>query len=139
MTKRELIERIKDFPDDAEVGLSLVKADGRSVYPDVSVERGLDQVPTAVHARKLDHDLQLLSRQLTEHQLALNLSRRELDALGKQVEDLQDRSERRQRLLGEAYPVLQAAIADGWDTDEFASNGYTLAVFQADIDRLLTE
>jgi DNA repair exonuclease SbcCD ATPase subunit len=106
---------------------------------DVAVERGLDQVPTVVHDRKLDNDLALQSRQLTEHQLSLNLSRRELETLRTQVDDLQDRSERRQRLLAEAYPVLQAAMADGRDSVEFAGNGYTLAEFQADIDRLLTE
>lgn len=48
---------------------------------DVAVGNVVDQVPDEVRDRRLDHDMQLQRRQLTDHQVALNLSRRELDTL----------------------------------------------------------
>ena len=105
----------------------------------VAVDGVVEQVPTEVKDRKLDNDMQLQRRQLTDHQVALNLSRRELDVLAEQVKQLEDKAARRQRLLQEAYPVLQQATAENRTTVEFAGAQHTLVEFQQNLDALLAE
>ncbi len=106
---------------------------------DVTVDGMVDTVPTEVRDRALDHDLRRQQSRVTEHQIALNLSRREVETLEQQVAELEQRGARRQRLLAEAYPVLEQATEEGLATVSFAGAEHTLASFQADIDRLLTE
>jgi len=106
---------------------------------DVAVKGAMGQVPTEVHDQKLDNDVELQRRQITDHQVALNLSQRELETLASQVQDLDERAARRRRLLGEAYPVLQAAMADSHSSVQFAGAEHTLAAFQANLDQLLAE
>ncbi|MBK8100892.1 MAG: hypothetical protein IPK26_27715 [Planctomycetes bacterium] len=106
---------------------------------DVAVDSAIDQIPTEVRDRKLDHDVQQQRQQLTDHQVALNLSRRELDSLAEQVQQLEERKGRRQRLLAEAYPVLQQATVENRAEVEFAGSKHALADFQRNLDALLTE
>ncbi len=106
---------------------------------DAAVDGVVDGVPDAIVDRKLDSDVQLQRRQLTDHQVALNLSRREVDTLTEQVKELEERGARRKRLLSEAYPVLQQATVDGWTEVEFAGGKHTLAQFQGNLDQLLAE
>jgi phage shock protein A len=103
----------------------------------VTVDKTLEQVPVEVRDQKLDNDVELQRRALTDHQVALNLSRRELDNLSAQIAELEGSLGRRERLLSEAYPVLQKAMADSLSEVQFAGNTRSLAEFQRDIDQLL--
>jgi septal ring factor EnvC (AmiA/AmiB activator) len=103
----------------------------------VAVDRALAEVPTEVRDQKLDNDVEQQRHQLIDHQVALNLSRREVQKLETQIAELTQNSARRQRLLSEAYPVLQAAMADGQTQVQFAGASRSLADFQSEIDQLL--
>ncbi|QDU69309.1 hypothetical protein [Engelhardtia mirabilis] len=105
----------------------------------LSVNGAIEQVPIEVRDRKLDHDVENQRRQLTDHQVALNLSRRELGLLEVQVLELEERGTRRQRLLAEAYPVLESAMAEERTDIEFAGSKYSLEGFQTHLDELLAE
>jgi DNA repair exonuclease SbcCD ATPase subunit len=106
---------------------------------DVVVDGAMGGVPTVVVDGRLDNDIQLQRRRLTDHEVDLNVARHELALLNDAVDELAQRAERRQRLLAEAYPVLQAAMAAESTEVEFAGATHTLADFQADIDQLLAE
>ena len=110
-----------------------------SAGADVAVDSAIDQIPTEIRDRKLDHDVQQQRQQLTDHQVALNLSRRELDTLAEQVRVLEERKGRRQRLLAEAYPLLQQATIEHRAEVQFAGNKHTLAEFQRNLDALLVD
>lgn len=110
-----------------------------SASADVAVDGALHQIPVEIRDRKLDHDVSHQRQQLTDHQVALNLSRRELDNLAEQVQQLQERSGRRQRLLAEAYPVLQQAMVEERTQVEFAGSVHTLGDFKKHLDALLAE
>lgn len=58
---------------------------------------------------RLDHNLELQRRRLTDQKVSLQRSHRELGELSNQVQELEKRAARRQRLLAEALPVLEQA------------------------------
>jgi chromosome segregation ATPase len=103
----------------------------------VGVERAIEQVPVEIRDQKLDNDMEFQRRALTDHQVALNLAQRELQSLTGIIADLEGNLARRERLLAEAYPVLQKAMADGLTEVQFAGSARTLEEFQRDIDQLL--
>lgn len=105
----------------------------------VTVDGMVDQVPVVVRDRKLDHDVELQRRQVLDRQVQLNLSRRQLETLGSEVETLEERAARRGRLLAEAHPILEDALANGRRSVQFAGAEHELDRFQADLDALLAE
>ncbi|MBL8897472.1 MAG: hypothetical protein JNM84_07590 [Planctomycetes bacterium] len=102
-------------------------------------DRSLEQVPTEVRDKKLDHDLELQRRRLTDQKVSLQLSRREIGELSTQVDELEERAARRKRLLGEALPVLEQATQQSLAVVSFAGSEHELAEFQRQIDVLLAE
>jgi len=67
----------------------------------------------------------------------LTLSRNHLDQLRTDVQNLSTSIERRQRLLAEAYPILDAAAKEQKNTVRFASQELSIREFQTQIDDLL--
>lgn len=105
---------------------------------DVTVDRATDQLPKEVHDRKLDHDLAQVRQDVIDRQVQLSLSKNQLDQLRADVHDLTASTERRQRLLADAYPVLEVAVKENKEKVRFASQDFSLADFQREIDDLLS-
>jgi hypothetical protein len=105
---------------------------------DVTVDGMTDQLPKEVHDRKLDHDLAQVRQQVIDRQVQLSLSKNQLDQLREDVRNLTASTERRQRLLAEAYPILETAVKENQEQVRFASQDYSLADFQREIDNLLS-
>lgn len=106
---------------------------------DRTVDSLTEQLPQEVRDRKMEHDLQSARQELIDRQVALNLSRTQIDQLRHDVEQLQASVTRRQRLLAEAYPVLKKAI-DGKKTEvQFASTHFAMPDFQREIDDLMSQ
>lgn len=106
---------------------------------DVAMDEAVKRVPEEVRDRQLDHDLELRRRQAIDHQVQLQLSRRQIEALEAEVALLDERSERRRRLLAEAHPVLAEAASSGRARVQFAGAEHALEQFQTDLDALLAE
>ncbi len=106
---------------------------------DVTVDSLVDGAPTPVTDRMLDHDVRQQRSRVTEHQVALELSRRQIEGLGRQIAELEARGKRRRRLLAEAYPVLRQATDKGLEQVQFAGSKHTLSAFQSQLDALLAE
>ena len=105
---------------------------------DVTVDGVTDQLPKEVHDRKLDHDLAQVRQEVIDRQVQLSLSKNQLDQLRTDVRDLRASTERRQRLLAEAYPVLEVSLKENKDKVRFSSQDYSLADFQRELDDLLS-
>jgi len=106
---------------------------------DQTVDALTEQLPAEVRDRKMDHDLELARQELIDRQVALNLSRGQIDQLRSDVEQLKASVARRQRLLAEAYPVLKDAV-DGQKTEmQFASTSFAMPDFQREVDDLMSQ
>ena len=66
----------------------------------------------------------------------MNLSSRKIEELSSEVAKLEGSTERRQRLLSEAYPILKAAIDDRKSSLMRANQEFALPAFQKEIDDL---
>ncbi len=105
---------------------------------DQTVDGLTEQIPNAVHDRKMEHEITTARQELIDRQVQLNLSRGQIDELRKDIEQLEASVSRRQRLLAEAYPVLKEAIDQCKPAVRFASNDFSMADFQREIDDLMT-
>jgi chromosome segregation ATPase len=105
---------------------------------DQTVDGLTEQIPDAVHDRKMEHEIMTARQELIDRQVQLNLSRGQIDELRNDIEQLEASVSRRQRLLAEAYPVLKEAIDQGKATVRFASNDFSMRDFQREIDDLMT-
>ena len=105
---------------------------------DKTVDDLTDQLPKEIHDRKLDQDLAQVRQEVIDRQVQLSLSKNQLDQLRKDVSNLAASTERRQRLLAEAYPILESAVKESKDKVRFASQDFLLADFQKEIDELLS-
>lgn len=106
---------------------------------DTSLDGILGQVPVEVRDKQLDHDLDRQRQSVIDREVQMNLSQRQVEKLAEDVAALAARVERRQRLLVDAYPVLQQATTDGLASVRFASVERSLADFQREVDGLLAE
>lgn len=104
---------------------------------DQAVEEVTESLPEEIHDKKLSQELSQVKAELIDRQVAMNLSKRQRDELRRQIATLTGNTERRQRLLAEAYPVLKAAIDGQQATVKWANQDFTLADFQKEIDELL--
>ncbi|MDA1166406.1 MAG: hypothetical protein O3B13_25200 [Planctomycetota bacterium] len=105
---------------------------------DVTVDGATESLPPEVHDRKLDHELKQVRQEMIDRQVQMNLSQRQVAALETEVAGLEASTQRRERLLAEAYPVLKSATDGGIKLVSFASSEYPLAEFQKQIDDLLS-
>jgi chromosome segregation ATPase len=106
---------------------------------DTTVEGLTDQVPKEIRDRKMENDLRQARQQLIDRQVALNVSRSQIDTLRADVQRLEASVARRERLLVEAYPVWKQAVDEEKSTVFFASTDFSVPDFQAEIDKLMTE
>jgi peptidoglycan hydrolase CwlO-like protein len=104
---------------------------------DTTVDNLSQQIPDAIHDRKLQNELQAARQQLIDRQVELSLSRSQVEQLRKDLSDLDASVARRRRLLAEAYPVMQAAVARDLAAVRFASTDFSLPQFQQEVDGLM--
>jgi len=105
---------------------------------DTTVDNLTQQIPDAIHDRKLENELQVARQQLIDRQVELSLSGSQVEQLRKDVAELDASVARRQRLLAEAYPVLKTAVARSQAAVRFASTDFSIADFQKEVDDLMT-
>ena len=96
-----------------------------------------ESLPEEVHDRKMTQEMKQVRLDLIDRQVQMNLSTRKIEELTSDVAKLAGSTERRQRLLGEAYPILKAAIDNQQPTVKWANQEFSLAQFQKEIDDLL--
>lgn len=106
---------------------------------DITVEGAANQLPVEVHDKKLDNELAQTQQELIDRQVQLTLSRHRLEDLNTEISKIRGSIEQRQRLLAEAYPVLESAVKENRAQIRFANREYSLAKFQSQIDDLLVQ
>ena len=98
-----------------------------------------DQIPNEIHDRKLDNDLAQVRQEVIDRQVQLNLSKSSVASLKEQVLQLEGRTSRRERILAEAFPILESATNDNKAKVSFAGQEFAIDEFKKEIDNLLTE
>ena len=110
-------------------------------FVQASADRAADGVseslPEDVHDRKIDQEMKQVRLDLIDRQVQMNLSSRKIEELTAEVTKLTGSTERRQRLLAEAYPILKAAIDSQQASLKWANHEFSLPAFQKEIDDLL--
>lgn len=107
---------------------------------DVAAEGVTESLPEEIHDKKIDQEMKQVRLDLIDRQVQMNLSGRKIEELKTEVAQLAQlggSTERRQRLLGEAYPILKSAIDNRQSTVKWANQEFALADFQKEIDDLL--
>jgi hypothetical protein len=98
------------------------------------VEKAL---PDEVHDRKLAHDLTTVRKNVIDRQVQLSQSKTQIAQLRDDVAKLETSAATRQRLLAEAYPILEQAERETLVNVRFANADYALADFQRQLDDLM--
>lgn len=106
---------------------------------DQTVDNLTQQLPTEVHDRKMQNQLQVARQELIDRQVALTLSRNQVEQLQQETAKLETSIAGREQLLAQAYPVLKRAIDRQEDKIRFASTDFTMPDFQKEIDALITQ
>jgi len=104
---------------------------------DLAVEEFENEVPREVHDRKTQQELADLRQDLVDRQVKLHQSKSQITQLQTDVTLLTESLDRRQRLLSEAYSILEEATTRHAATVLFANQQFALAEFQAELDSLL--
>lgn len=98
-----------------------------------------DQIPQEIHDRKLDNDLAQVRQEVIDRQVQLNLSKSSIATLSHDVQQLEARTERRDRILAEAFPILESAMQENETKVLFTGQEFSIEAFKQQIDELLTE
>jgi chromosome segregation ATPase len=124
------------FVADRRVGdlLRLVRASA-----DLTVDGLEAEIPQEVHDRRRQHELATLRQDLLDRQVQLTRSKSRVAEIQKEIDRLVAGVERRQRLLGEATPVLEQATEQHLESVIFAQQPLSLAAFQQELDQLLAQ
>lgn len=104
---------------------------------DTAAEGVTESLPEDVHDRKIEQEMKQVRMDLIDRQVQMNLSARKIEELSEEVARLEGSTERRQRLLADAYPVLKSATDNQQKTVIWASQEFSLPQFQREIDDLL--
>ncbi|MSR59939.1 MAG: hypothetical protein EXS05_20260 [Planctomycetaceae bacterium] len=104
---------------------------------DTTLDELTSQIPREVHDRKREQDLAQVRQEMLDRQVQLTQSKNQILQLKKDVIFLTDSLERRQRLLAEAYPVLERAVHESAANVAFANQELPLTEFQHEVDDLL--
>ena len=102
-----------------------------------TVERIEAGIPDEVHDRKLANDLTVVRKNVIDRQVQLSQSKTQIAQLREDVAKLETSAATRQRLLAEAYPILEQAERDTLVNVRFANAEYALPDFQRQIDDLM--
>lgn len=130
----------------AVVGLFVVSS--RSVWDfpgyfrataDQTVDNLTEQLPKEIRDRKMQNELRVARQELVDRQVALNLSRNQVEQLREDIASLETSVAGREELLAQAYPILKRAIDREEGHVRFASTSFALADFQGEIDDLITQ
>jgi len=97
----------------------------------------VESISEAVHDRKIDQEMKQVRMDLVDRQVQMNLSARKIEELSGEVTKLERSTDRRKRLLSEAYPILKEAIDGKQEKLTWANQEFTLVAFQKEIDDLL--
>ncbi len=111
-----------------------VEASGAKTIDDIK-----DQIPNEIHDRKLDSDLAQVRQEVIDRQVQLNLSKSSIASLKEHVAQLERRTASRERILAEAFPILDLATKDNNSKVTFAGQEFSIDEFKKEIDNLLTE
>ncbi|MBM4075563.1 MAG: hypothetical protein FJ267_07960, partial [Planctomycetes bacterium] len=104
---------------------------------DVTADGVVESISEAVHDRKIDQEMKQVRMDLVDRQVQMNLSARKIEELSGEVTKLERSTDRRKRLLSEAYPILKEAIDGKQEKLTWANQEFTLVAFQKEIDDLL--
>ncbi|MFM7072547.1 MAG: hypothetical protein ACKO38_12225 [Planctomycetota bacterium] len=96
-----------------------------------------ERIPDEVHDRKLTHDLTVVRKEVIDRQVQLSQSKTQISQLRDDVGKLETSTATRQRLLADAYPILEKAENKSQEKVRFANAEYPLAEFQRHIDDLM--
>ena len=128
--------------------VGLFAASSRSVWDftgyfqataDQTVDNLTQQLPAEVRDRKMQNELRVARQELIDRQVALNLSRNQVEQLRQEIAKLETSVAGREQLLAQAYPVLKRAIDRQEEQIRFASTNFTMSDFQREIDDLITQ
>lgn len=104
---------------------------------DTAADGVTESLPEEVHDRKIDQEMKQVRLDLIDRQVQMNLSGRKIEELSAEVAKLEGSTDRRQKLLSEAYPVLKASIDNQVTLVSWANEDFALPAFQKQIDDLL--
>lgn len=98
-----------------------------------------DNVPDAIRDQKLQNDIEQARGDIIDRRVKLNLASSEIRRMQEEIEQLTAATSRRETILAEAYPALEAAAADRLTQVSFAGTKWIPTELGAEIDRLLME
>lgn len=106
---------------------------------DHTVEGIEDNVPNAIRDQKLKNDIEQARGDIIDRRVKLNLAASEIRRMQEEIDQLSEAAKRRETILAEAYPALEAAAADRLHQVAFAGTNWIPTELGAEIDRLLME
>ncbi len=106
---------------------------------DHTVEGIEDNVPHAIRDQKLLNDIDQARGEIIDRRVKLNLASSEIRKMQEEVEQLTGAVSRRETILAEAYPALEAASKDRLTEVTFAGTKWLPSELGGEIDRLLLE
>ncbi len=102
--------------------------------------QGLEEnVPNAIRDQKLQNDIEQARGEIIDRRVKLNLASSEIRRMQDEIDQLTAAANRRETILAEAYPALEAAAADRLTQVSFAGTKWIPTELGAEIDRLLME
>lgn len=104
---------------------------------DIAADSVTATISDEIHDRKLDHELDQAKSELLDRQTQVLAFRPQISELKADVERLVGRTERRARLLAEAFPVIRDAEQHGATTVRFANEDRAIELFRCEVDQLL--
>lgn len=106
---------------------------------DVTVDGLEGEISQEILDRRRQHELATLRQDVLDRQVQLTRSKTRIAQTQTEIDQLTARVERRQRLLAEATPLLEAATEQHLSSVTFAQHTLTLDAFQRELDQLLAQ
>lgn len=102
--------------------------------------QGLEEnVPNAIRDQKLQNDIEQARGEIIDRRVKLNLASSEIRRMQDEIDQLTAAANRRETILAEAYPALEAAAADRLTEVSFAGTKWIPTELGGEIDRMLME
>jgi chromosome segregation ATPase len=96
-------------------------------------------VPQAIHDQKLKNDIDQARNEIVDRRVKLNLAHTEIRQMQEEIDTLAARVKRRESILAEAYPALEAAAKNRMQKVSFAGTEWQPNDLGAEVDRLMLE
>ncbi|MFN6023045.1 MAG: hypothetical protein ACK49E_02725, partial [Planctomyces sp.] len=106
---------------------------------DTTVSELETSLPDAVRDQKVQNQLEDARGELIDRRVSLSLATGQIRDLQQEVSRLQAAIERRQTILADAWPAMEAAAGDRSKPVEFAGSSWQPDELGAEVDRLLSE